>query len=91
MKDYGTNGEGSIVWVDKETLRYSKNGYSVLVWVDYEPGFFNRNRIIKISSLTRWNIRPDSALEEINDSQRGEIVSEIQEYFRKQLRRSRLA
>lgn len=76
-------GEGDILieWVDKETLRYIENGFSVLVWVDYEPGFFARGRIVRVSSIKKWEAKPENCSDLIEPWQRQKITSEIQNYY----------
>jgi len=71
----------SIEWISKEGLKYAENGYSVLVWVDYEPGFFNNSRIIKSSSLIRWQIKPNGMPDVIDEIKKNEIIEKAKEYF----------
>lgn len=81
MKNCIAEGNSSIEWVDKETLRYTENGFSVLVWVDYEPGFFSRGRIIKSSSIVKWDEKPDNGSDLIEPWQKQKIIGEIQKYY----------
>ena len=71
----------SIEWVDKETLRYSDASHSVLVWVDFEPGFFNSGRIIKASSIIRWESYPPNESLEISIDIRERILGKVKEYY----------
>jgi hypothetical protein len=71
----------SILWVDRETLRYTQDGRSALVWVDYAPGLFNGQRIIRISSLDKWERRPENTLAEIDDESRSRIIDKVFRYY----------
>jgi hypothetical protein len=44
----------SIAWNDRETLRYSDGHRTALVWLDYESGLFSRGRVIRTSSIEKW-------------------------------------
>lgn len=90
MKSYITETNGSIEWVDKETLRYSRNGFSVLVWIDFEPGIFSRGRIIKASSIVKWDARPDNSSDVIDTRERRGIIDEIQKYYNSQNEKCRV-
>jgi hypothetical protein len=82
--------DGSVIeWVDKETLRYTENGFSVSIWVDFEPGFFNSRRIIKSSSIVRWDIRPEGCSDAIGMDKRNEILAKVQQYYQSQNRKFR--
>ena len=83
--------DGSTIdWVDKETLRYSENGYSVSIWVDFEEGFFNSGRIIKSSSISRWNSYPEGHSEAIDANKKQEIIMKVQQYYHSKNRKSRV-
>lgn len=83
--------DGSVVeWVDKETLRYTNGSFSVLVWVDFEPGFFSTGRIIKASSIKKWDTFPNGDIETVNDMQKRDIIERIQKYYESRNRRSRV-
>ena len=83
--------DDSIVeWVDKETLRYSKGIFSALVWVDFEPGFFSQGRIIRASSITEWESKPVKFPPLIDGSSKKEIISKIQEYYRRLKKKCRV-
>ena len=72
----------SIEVVDRETLRYAEGGFEALIWVDAEPGFFKGGRVIKASSIERWNRTPSGASPEIDAEQRRKIVDKALQYYR---------
>lgn len=75
--------DGSFLeWVDKETLRYVEGGFNVLVWVDYfEEGLFSNGRVIKASSLVKWDSKPQNYSETIDELKKNEIINKIKEYY----------
>jgi len=81
-KSYQCDHVSTIQWVDRETLKYTHKGYSALIWVDHEPGFFNRGRIIKKSSIMNWNTVPSGALEAIDANSVYQIIECIKQYYK---------
>jgi hypothetical protein len=73
----------SIEWVDKETLRYSDGSHTVMVWVDFEPGFFSKGRIIKASSILKWDSCPSNEPAEISDETRSQIIGKVTDYYKR--------
>jgi len=74
--------DGSIVeWIDRETLKYTTGDYSVLVWVDFEPGFFAGGRILKASSINKWDAKPKDAPSLIGKDTKQEIIKKILKYY----------
>ena len=74
----------TIEWVDRETLRYSDHARSALIWVDFEPGWFSRGRILKTSSICKWESYPREEAEEIFEEKKKQIVEKVQEYYKRQ-------
>ncbi|MFZ3017855.1 MAG: hypothetical protein WA056_05305 [Gallionella sp.] len=89
-KNYLLDDGSSLEWVDKETLRYTENGFSTLIWVDFEPGFFNGGRVIKSSSLTSWESRPEGSSSTIEVNKKQEILTKVQQYYRSQNKECRV-
>ena len=82
MKKKLFNDGSSIEWVDKETLKYSEKEFSVLIWVDYyKIGFFKYGRVIKASSIEKWNTEAESSIELISANKKNEIIKKIQLYY----------
>jgi len=76
------NDGSSIEWIDRETLQYLEGEFSVLVWVDFEPGFFSNGKIIKASSIIKWDTKPDECTELIDEIKKKEIIDKIQQYYK---------
>ena len=74
----------SLEWVDKETLRYTESTFSVFIWVDFEPGFLNGGRVIKSSSLTTWNSKPEGCSSTIEANKQQEILTKVLQHYRSQ-------
>ncbi|MBR7745035.1 hypothetical protein [Undibacterium baiyunense] len=77
---YVENGS-TVEWIDKETLKYSKDGFQVLIWVDFEPGFFKRGRIVRLSSMEKWNEANDPNDLIISAVAKDEILTALDQYF----------
>ncbi len=76
--------DGSLVqWVDKETLRYSDSDHTALIWVDFEPGFFTGGRVIKASSIAKWESCPSNESCDISDEIKMQIISKVTKYYDK--------
>lgn len=75
--------DGSFIeWVDRETLNYCEGNFSVLVWIDFEPGLFSNGRIIKSSSITTWDKKPNGQSELIDEYKKKEVILKIQQYYK---------
>ena len=83
--------DGSVIeWVEKENLSYTENGFTVSIWVDFEPGFFDSRRIIKSSSIVRWDSRPEGCPDVIGVDKSKEILAKVQQYYQSQNRKFRI-
>jgi hypothetical protein len=70
-----------IEWIDRENYKYLENGYSVLIWVDTEPGFFNSGRVIKATSITKWDVAPAELGFDISTEEKLKIIDKLSQYF----------
>jgi hypothetical protein len=83
--------DGSLVkWVDRETLQYSDSSHIVLIWVDFEPGFFSNGRIIKASSISKWDSFPSNEAPEISDEIKEQIIAKVSEYWKQNKKKCRI-
>jgi len=86
-----SNKEASLVErVNKKTVRYADGELSALIWVDYEAGLFKRGRILKASSIEKWENRPDSFFEQIDEYHKKKIIEAVLQYFESKKRSCRL-
>lgn len=72
----------SIIWKDRESLRYEDAFHVALIWLDFEPGFFKRGRVLRLESLARWHAYPAGSREAIQPEERAEIVKKVRSYMR---------
>jgi len=72
----------SLEWIDKETLRYSEQGYEVSIWVDYESGLFKSGRVVKISSIVEWTLKPEGTESSISQEMREKILARVELYYK---------
>ena len=82
MKEKRHFNDGSFVeCINKEGYQYSEGPRSLLVWVDFAAGWFNRGRVIKLSSLRQWDKVPTGEERSISVTKRQEIVEKLRIYF----------
>ena len=72
-----------IVWEDRESVRYIEDDMEALVWVDYESGFFSRGRIIRSSSIGKWEKHPANIPSDIDEGKKDEIISKLMRCYKK--------
>jgi hypothetical protein len=81
-KAFHFDDASSLEWIDRETLRYSENGHEVSIWVDYESGLFKRGRVVKASSIVRWDSKPPEEPASISPEIRENILSRVEQYYK---------
>ncbi len=80
--------DGSIIkWEDRETLRYIEGEYNALIWVDFEPGFFSGGRILRSSSIDKWEENSKGVVTAISEVKKADIINKIKLYYKKNKRK----
>lgn len=83
MSDKKTFSDGSsLEWVDRETLRYIEGDCALSIWVDYfSKGLFSAGRVIKVSSMKKWDSKPNGISEVVGKEKTQDIIEKIKEYY----------
>ncbi len=80
--------DGSILkWEDRETLRYIEGESSALIWVDFEPGFFSRGRILRSSSIDKWEEDSKGVVTAISEAKKADIINKVKLYYEQNKRK----
>lgn len=91
MANYLTFDDGSSIrWADRETLEYSEGKLRALIWVDFEPELFSGTRLIKASSIQKWESHPELTDRKIPKTKRAEILKKVQDYYESNNRKCRI-